>query len=142
MEKGYTNFGQNEIWEIVEIGVDMYTYSWSGRKKTTFSKTVCPSAKFVCTKTWERIKIIACGFFCLKGVYRESKFDPIARRSLKPKEIFNDFSMSRNQINEIDPGFLKIWTRKQHLTRLDPIARRLPKLEPNESTFRHILVSK
>ena len=68
MEKRYTNFGQNggEIW------------SWSGRKRKTFSKnvcsSVCPSAKFVCTKTWERIKMIACGFFCLKSTYRELKF--------------------------------------------------------------------
>ena len=33
-KKRYTNFGQNggEIWEIVEIGIDMYIYSWSGEK--------------------------------------------------------------------------------------------------------------
>ena len=60
------------------------------------------------TKTLERVKIIECGFFCLKGVYWESnfsKFDPIARRltKLKPNEIFNDFAISWDPINEIDP---------------------------------------
>ena len=47
MEKRYTNLGQNgdEIWEIVDIGIDMYIYSWSGRKKKTFSKNVCPSVR-------------------------------------------------------------------------------------------------
>ena len=40
--KKYTNFGQNgdQIWEIVEIGIDMNIYSWSARKKKTFSKNV------------------------------------------------------------------------------------------------------
>ena len=35
-------------------------------------------------------------------------FDQIARRltKLKPNEIFNDFSISQDQINEIKPGFL------------------------------------
>ena len=43
-KKRYTNFGQNggEIWDIVEIGIDMYIYSWSAWKKKTFSKNVCP----------------------------------------------------------------------------------------------------
>ena len=37
MEKRYTNFGQNggEIWKIIEIGIDMYIYSWSGGKNKT-----------------------------------------------------------------------------------------------------------
>ena len=43
MEKRYTNFGQkyvmgDEIGEIIKIGMDMFMYSWSGRKKKTFSK--------------------------------------------------------------------------------------------------------
>ena len=54
-------------------------------------------------------------FFCLKGVYWKSNFDPIARRltKLKPNEIFNDFAISWDPIIEIDPDFfiLKIWTR-------------------------------
>ena len=52
-KKRYTNFGQNggEIWKIIEIGIDMYIYSWSGRKKKTFSKNVCLSvrAQKLCT---------------------------------------------------------------------------------------------
>ena len=68
----------------VEIGIDMYIYSWSGRKKRTFSKNFClvarpsvrPCAKVMYTKTQERIKIIECGYFCLKGVYWESKLWP------------------------------------------------------------------
>ena len=54
------------------------------------------SAKFLCTKTWERIKIIACGFFVWKvhtGNRNSQIFEPIARRltKLKPNEVFNDF---------------------------------------------------
>ena len=58
------------------------------------------------TKTQERIMIIECGFFCLKGVYWESK--------LEPNEIFNDFAISREPFDEIDSNFfiLKVWTRK------------------------------
>ena len=55
----------------------MYIYSSSGRKKKPFSKNVCPSvrpcAKVMYTKTQERVEIIECGFFCMKGVYWESK---------------------------------------------------------------------
>ena len=51
--KWYTNFGQNggEIWEIVDIGIDMYIYSWSAEKNKTFSKNVSPSvrAQKLCT---------------------------------------------------------------------------------------------
>ena len=70
MEKRYTNFGQKyviggEIGEIMKIGMDMYIYSWSESKKKTFSKNFCPSAKFVYTKTWERVKIIECRFYTL-----------------------------------------------------------------------------
>ena len=35
-----------------------------------------PCAKVMYTKTQERVEIIECGFFCLKGVYWESKFRP------------------------------------------------------------------
>ena len=63
------------------------------------------------TKTQERLLIIECGFFCLKGVYWESKyildFDPNARRftRLEPNEIFNDFAISREPFDEIDSNF-------------------------------------
>ena len=48
-----------------------------------------------------------CGFFCSKGVYWESNFHPIARRltNFKPNEILNDFAISWDPINEIDPDF-------------------------------------
>ena len=35
--------------------------------------SVSPCAKVMYTKTQEQVKIIECGFFCLKGVYWESK---------------------------------------------------------------------
>ena len=35
--------------------------------------SVRPCAKVMYTKTQEREEIIECGFFCLKGVYWESK---------------------------------------------------------------------
>ena len=49
-------------------------------------------------------------FFCLKGVYWESKlpnFEPNARRltKLEPNEIFNDFAISREPLYEIDSNF-------------------------------------
>ena len=93
----------------------MYIYSGSGRKKKTFSKNVCPfvrpsvrpCAKVMYTKTQARIKIIACGFFCLKGNPNCQNFDPNARRftKLKPNEIFNDFAISREPFDEIDSNF-------------------------------------
>ena len=71
--------------------------------------SVRPCAKVMYTKTQERVKIINCGFFCLKGVYWESKqnFDPNARRltKLEPNEIFNDFAISREPLDEIDSNF-------------------------------------
>ena len=57
-----------------------------------------PCAKVMYSKTQERVEIIECGFFCLKGVYWESKLlDPNARRltKLEPNEIFNDFATLR-----------------------------------------------
>ena len=64
------------------------------------------------TKTQERIKIIECGFFCLKGVCWESKLpkflpNPNAQRitKLEPNEIFNDFAISREPFDEIDSDF-------------------------------------
>ena len=55
------------------------------------------------TKTQERVEIIECDFFCLKGVYWES----YARRltNLEPNEIFNDFAISREAFGEIDSAF-------------------------------------
>ena len=76
----------------------MYIYSWSGNKNKTFSQ--CPSvrlsAKLMYTKTWERIKINACGFF----VWKEYPGNRIL-----PNEIFKDFAISCDSINEIDPDF-------------------------------------
>ena len=57
------------------------------------------------TKTQERVEIIDCGFFCLKGVHWESNFDPNARTKLEPNEIFNDFAISREPFDEIDSNF-------------------------------------
>ena len=47
-------------------------------------------------------------FSCLKGVYWESNFDPIARRltELKPNKIFTDLAISYDPINEIDTDLL------------------------------------
>ena len=61
-------------------------------------------------------------------------FDPIARRltKIKPKEIFKNFAISRELIDEFASNF------KQ----LDQIARRLPKLEPKESPDYNFLVFK
>ena len=72
------------------------------KKKENFRKmSVRPFAKLMYTATLERIKIIACGFFCLKGAY------PIARRltKIKQNEIFNGFAISREPIDEIDSNF-------------------------------------
>ena len=55
----------------------MYIYIFLIRKKKEnfFEKclSVRPCAKVMYTKTQERVEIIECGFFCLKGVYWESK---------------------------------------------------------------------
>ena len=74
------------------------------------SPSVRPCAKVMYTKTQERVEIIECGFFCLKGVYWETKlpnFDPNSRRftKLEPNEIFNDFAISREPFDEIDSNF-------------------------------------
>ena len=80
--------------------------------------SVRPCAKVMYTKTQERIKIIECGFFCLKGVYWESKLPKCRHECTKAHEaraeIFNDFAMSREPLDEIDSNFfiLKVWTRK------------------------------
>ena len=68
---------------------------------------VRPCAKVMYTKTQERVEIIECGFFCLKGVYWESNFDPITRRLIKlnPNEILNDFAISPEPFDEIDSNF-------------------------------------
>ena len=85
--KKVTNFGLNgcEIWKIIEIGIDMYIYPWSGRKKKTFSKNVCPSVRNC------------------------QNFDPNARRftMLAPNEIFNDFAKSREPFDEIGTFYFK-----------------------------------
>ena len=52
----------------------MYIYSGTAEKIKLFQKmAVRPYAKVMYTKTQERVEIIECGFFCLKGVYWESK---------------------------------------------------------------------
>ena len=62
------------------------------------------------TKTQER-RDNRVRFFCLKGVYWESKlqnFDPTNGRrftKLEPNEIFNDFAISREPFDEIDSNF-------------------------------------
>ena len=45
------------------------------KKENFFEKclSVRPSVRVMYTKTQERIKIIECGFFCLKGAYWETK---------------------------------------------------------------------
>ena len=60
----------------------------------------------------------------------------------KPNEIFNDFAISREPIDEIDSNFFYFNGMDLKITRLDPIARRLPKLEPNERANYHFLVFK
>ena len=58
------------------------------------------------TKTQERVEIIESGFFCLKGVYWESKLRNARRLTkLEPNEIFNDFAISREPFDEIDSNF-------------------------------------
>ena len=100
MEKICTNFGQNgdEFWELIEIGIDMYIYSWSGGKNKTFSKNVCPSvcpcAKVMYTKTQERVEIIECSFF-LKGVYLESKLPKFRPERTKVYEARAEWNFER-----------------------------------------------
>ena len=65
--------------------------------------SVRPCAKVMYTKTQERVEIIECGVFCLKGVYWESKLPKFTK--LEPNEIFNDFAISREPINEIYSNF-------------------------------------
>ena len=67
----------------------------------------CPSAKFLYSKTCERIKINACGFFCLKAVYQSSNFRPDRTKTyeVKAERNFNDFAISWDPINEIDPYY-------------------------------------
>ena len=50
-KKGILTLVRMGVKEIVEIGIDMYIYSWSARKKKTFSKNVCPPvrAQKLCT---------------------------------------------------------------------------------------------
>ena len=58
------------------------------------------------TKTQERAKKIDCGFVCLKDVYIGEKVKLMKFRSERTKTyenaIFIDFSICRNQIDEID----------------------------------------
>ena len=46
---------------------------------------------------------------CLKGVYRESIppkcHEAGTNTKLKPNEIFNDFAISQDPIDKIDPNF-------------------------------------
>ena len=63
-------------------------------KTKRFRPSVCPSAKLLYTISHEQVKIFEFG-------------DPNARRltKLEPNEVFNDFSISRHQIDENDLGF-------------------------------------
>ena len=80
-----------EIWVIIEIGMDMYIYSWSESKQklsdsTNVRLSVCLFAKLLYTKTHERIKIIKFGSFVWKMLTWNRhcpKFDTIARRFTK-----------------------------------------------------------
>ena len=68
--------------------------------------SVRPCAKVMYTKTQERVKIIECGFFCLKGVYWESKLPNVRRLTkLEPNKIFNDFAISQEPFDEIDSNY-------------------------------------
>ena len=74
------------------------------------------------TKTQEQVKIIECGFFCLKGVYWESKLpkpDPNAQKlsKLESNEIFNDFAISREPFDEI--FYFKDTYELENITRRD-----------------------
>ena len=73
--------------------------------------------------------IIECGFFCLKAAYRESKFRNFRseRTKIKPNEIFTNFAISREPLDEID---------------LNPTGPDRTKLEPNKRSSTHILVFK
>ena len=58
------------------------------------------------TKTQERVEIIECFFFCLKGVYWESKLPKLRPEctkitKLEPNEMFNDFAISREPFDDI-----------------------------------------
>ena len=81
-------------------------------------------AKVMYTKTQERVKIIECVFFCLKGVYWESKlpkFRPARRLTkLEPNEIFNDFAISREPFDEIELFYFYFKGMDQKIT-LKPI---------------------
>ena len=69
--------------------------------------SVRPCAKVMYTKTQERVEIIECVFFCLKGVYWESKLPKFRpeRTKLEPKEILKDFAISRETFDKIDSNF-------------------------------------
>ena len=70
--------------------------------------SVRPFGKLLYTKTEERVKIIERGFFYLQGACQESNLrKPNAQRltKIKPNEIFNDFAMSQDPLDEIDPDF-------------------------------------
>ena len=99
----------------------------------------CSSVKLPYTKTQERVKIIDSGLFFVCKVH--SGIDPNARMltKLEPNEIFIEFILSRDQIDEI--GFFTFKGMNWKIT-LDPIAPRFPKLQPNESSCRHIIVFK
>ena len=59
------------------------------------------------TKTQERVDIIECGFFCLNGVYWESKFRPERTKAYEARAEWNfyDFAISRQPFDEIDSNF-------------------------------------
>ena len=84
----------------------VYIFLIRKKKENFFEKclSVRPCAKVMYTKTQERIKIIEYGFFCLKGVYWESKL-PERTKAYEPNAIFNDFAISREPFDEIDSKF-------------------------------------
>ena len=91
----------------------VYTYSWSGRKKKTFLKnarlsvriSVRPSVRSLHYNSgkgkdnWIRFPLFE---RCIHGIDTANN-DPNARRltKIKPNEIFNDFAISRESIDEI-----------------------------------------
>ena len=116
--------------KLAEMPHDFLTTYYILEKIKLFQKmsvrpSVCPSAKLLYTKIWERIKINACGFFVWK-VYTGNRncqnLDPNARRltKLEPNEVFNYFARSREAFDEIDSNFFcfkgfRSWSRMKVL---------------------------
>ena len=97
--------------EIIEINIVMYIYSWSRKKKENyFEKCLSVRPSVIYTITQEGVKIIKCVFFCLKGVYSESKLPKFRPERTKAYEVraewnFDRFFICRDQIDEIDSNY-------------------------------------